>query len=929
MKLKRLKRISLSAVMFGLAGAVSSFAVVEDNQRELDIVVRDFDVSHPDFENFQEEAYYSIYKDKSSSAGSWLPSYSGDPTWTARRTDYASYGCGNTQTPEYGIAIGTAGYPKTKVSASGAVSTVPSYISAITDVTVQGYAWYGEFKDCSYDAKLNPLSLTTMRGLVKELCADDSDTWPEDKKDSDKDCSSTKVCKTHSWSQIVYVTPGLVERNLTFVVDPDDPNGGLDMYSPVISPKRMGCDNQYFTQWYADVDNVNKRTNTTLILDQDPSDPKYFEIDKNWNNGGYFPLDEVSDDGNFTWLGPKAQYPNQFGAQSLSIFCPPYDYRYAGTQTDFKGDNTNALCNSWKANGGPKVGGAAYAAAATSPIGLRHLRNYGFTMMGYAAFKYKKGANEIFEFTGDDDMWIYVDGVLVVDLGGTHLAAAGKADMDFLAGTTTGVASLGGYAHGCFPGDPLQLADSCAIKLDVDGTWKDGSWHHIHFFYADRQTDGSNLRIRSSLSELAPSRYGQPSVSKSVVTTDSTGKQTVSVTLNTTLDEGSLASIRNAAAAGGAPVLLVMRTVYDSLGNASTKVYGYYISSISDGINLGASGIQYDMEGFLMDDQGNVMPAGISGNDKIAFNFRDPDNEIANDEELKAVYASTVGLEAWNQMIAWTKKMDAAGFDIKSSSGKRVVGFPDTPNDWSVTQFVGNPNVETFVLDNTIDRPQFDKQASILTDKAKDNGGELPANFTADLIITSIPTTAGNGNPLLLTNEDKLGFSKAGPNGALSAGSVAFVGGSAGGSSMCFSDGKGVESCSSISYPVSGPFRINVRVFDHMGHFVSQYQERMDAAKVQKALGGETAKLGACGEEYPLYGETGMGWMTLKMYPVSQSGRLIATGPYIYQVTFIQEDYKYCVKGGAADEAGQIKTNTYKRTSDTYRFGYRRQKSKK
>lgn len=934
MKLDRFKRISLTAMMFGLAGVVSSFAVVEDNQRELDIVVRDFDVGHPDFENFQEEAYYSIFSGRDDAKpSSWLATYSTDPTWTGRRSNYGKYGCGNTQTPDYGLPVGTEGYPKANadgsvMTKSGAVSTVPDYITAISRVTNQGYAWYGEFKDCSYDAKLNPLSLKTMRGLVSELCSDASSTWAANKDDSKKECTAGKVCKGHSWSQIVYVTPGLVERNLQFVQDPNDPNGGLDMYSPIISAKREGCDNQYFSQWYADVDNVNLRTNTTLILDQDPSDPKYFEIDKNWNNGGYFPLDSISDDGEFTWLGPKPQYPNQYGAQSLSIFCPPYEYRYAKDQTDFKGSNTAELCNAWKRNGGPKVGAAAYQAAATSEIGLRHLRNYGFTMMGYAAFKYKKGAGEVFEFTGDDDMWIYVDGVLVVDLGGTHLAAAGKADMDYLSGQKFGVAGLGGFAHGCWPGDPLEQADSCSIKLDADGTWKDGSWHHIHFFYADRQTDGSNLRIRSSLSELAPYRYGQPSVSKSVVTTDSTGKQTVSVTLNTTLDESSLINIRNAAATGTAPVLLVMRTVYDSTGASSTKVYGYYITSISDGINLGPSGIQYDMEGILVDADGNVMTSGISGNDKIAFNFRDPENEIANDEELKAAYVSTVGLDAWNQMISWTKKMDAAGFDIKSSSGKKVIGFPDTPSDWSVTQFVGNPNVETFVLDKNIDRPEFDKQAAVLTEVAKNNSGELPADFTADLIITSIPTSAGNGNPLVLSNEDKSSFSKAGANGTVGAGSVAYVGGKASASSMCFSDESGVESCTSISYPVSGPFRLNVRVFDHMGHFVSQYQKRMSADEIHKALGGETAKLGACGEEYPLYGSTGLGWMTIKMYPVSQSGRMIATGPYIYQVTFIQEDYKYCVKGGDADEAGQIKTNTYKRTSDTYRFGYRRHKNK-
>ncbi len=918
MKMDAAKRILLSAAMFGLAGVVPSQAVVEDNQRELDIIIRDFDVSHPDFENFQEEAYYSLYSGKNdANPYSWKAGYKGDATWETRRANYLAYGCANQNTPEYGVPIGIKGYPHDFVSATGAQSTVPDYIKILVDKS--GYAWYGEFTNCSYDAKLNPLGIKTMRGLVADLCSDASGTWAANKADGEKQC--TKICKQHSWSQIVHVTPGMVQQALVFPPDPEA--GGLDMYEPIITSARMACDNEFFAQWYSDVEGINKRTNTTLILDQDAAAPAYFEIDKNWNNGGYFPLDSITEDGEFKWVGSKPQYPNQFGAQSLSIFCPPYSYRYASSQQDFKGEKTDGLCNAWLANGGPKNPTAAFnAAAANGSIGLRHLRNYNFTMMGYAAFKYKKGAGEVFEFTGDDDMWIFVDGVLVVDLGGTHLAAQGKVEMDYLSGQMTGVAALGGTAHGCRQGDPLL--DSCATKLDVDGTWADGSWHHLHFFYADRQTDGSNLRIRSSLSELAPSRYGQPAVGGVTVKVDENGNQVTNVMLNTTLSDETLVSIRNLGSTQ--PAMLIVRQVAkkdpitgaDILDPATGKpvmesqVFGYYVTSIADPVNKGAAGMLYQMEGVLMAADGTVIETGILGSDAIAFNFPYND-EVAFDETLSSMYDPAV----WAQLMAWNQKIT---FDIKSSSGKPVVGFPDTQADWATVTFTAEPVTNVIPQDSTIDRPSFDNQSAVLSAVA--GGGDLPLDYTADILFSTLPATPGR-DPMNLTPEQIALYSQAGNGGALPPNTTAKVGGKDAPASMCFSE-NGNESCASWAFTTTGPFRVNIRVFDHLGHFVSQYQQVVDKAAFEKALGAGSYEA-ACGDDHPLFGETGALLVTLKMYPVSQTGRMLATGPYIYQVTIVKEEYKHCYMSSGT--APTLMTDSYQRTFETYTRGYRRMKN--
>lgn len=117
------------------------------------------------------------------------------------------------------------------------------------------------------------------------------------------------------------------------------------------------------------------------------------------------------------------------------------------------------------------------------------------------------GKDMVFEFSGDDDVWVYIDDVLLLDIGGIHGRISGSINF------AEGMVSVDGKDSVSFEqlfreayreenGTLAGFEQYISQILDEEGRFKDYTPHRMNFFYLERGGGASNCMLNFNLPTL-------------------------------------------------------------------------------------------------------------------------------------------------------------------------------------------------------------------------------------------------------------------------------------------------------------------------------------------------------------------------------------------------------------------------------------------
>lgn len=257
--------------------------------------------------------------------------------------------------------------------------------------------------------------------------------------------------------------------------------------------------------------------------------------------------------------------------------------------------------------------------------------------------KTNAGQPVTYEFSGDDDVWIFIDGKLVGDLGGIHDAAS--ISINFV----TGVIEVNGQ------GQEKTLGE--IFKTGSD-TLPNNSYHTLDFFYLERGNVDSNMNLKYNLVTIPES---------SVIKVDQLGNRIPGVTFGLYAADNPTNAIATGTTDGSGEFVFLKEAGGNQYPITIQELYNKYNGKVdSEGNNL------------ILKEEGS--PEGYRPVGDIGLKFAVSDNGevllLSNDTWTEGAYAMSKVTATTASTIKLEKSNTAGAHDDVTLVGQDAVENP-------------------------------------------------------------------------------------------------------------------------------------------------------------------------------------------------------------------------------------------------------------
>ena len=255
-----------------------------------------------------------------------------------------------------------------------------------------------------------------------------------------------------------------------------------------------------FKQWYRDVSGTNTTYISTILLHNNGKGGfvNWWKDNEQWAgylNPTWCQNADCSDGCNGSWTGAANQKClaacTPWGATDTD-HCMVTVTMMDGNPLFFPLDNVKGMITPT----------SEFAAAKTPPIysgnwtdepgAPKH--NFSFTSEVRYWFSYNSSNQYTLDFTGDDDVWVFVNRKLAVDLGGIHTPVTGTLVLNSTGGGTVTVAATEGST--CTTTNNVTTCTATTKTVSLGMT--NGGVYEIAVFQAERQTSASTYKLTLS-----------------------------------------------------------------------------------------------------------------------------------------------------------------------------------------------------------------------------------------------------------------------------------------------------------------------------------------------------------------------------------------------------------------------------------------------